>query len=142
MLLTGVSSVAAADTGSDMKIVGNIRIYLGLLPSEMVRGHPNDHPEGSMHGGAPRTSGEYHVMIAVFDAKTGSRIENADISARVSEIGLGGEEKKLEPMQIAGTVTYGNYFPMAGKGPFRIRITVHIPGQAQEITTEFEHRHQ
>lgn len=142
MLFAGASCLAAADTASDMKAAGNVRIYMGLLPSEMVRGHPNDHPEGAMHGGAPRTGGEYHVMIAVFDAKTGSRIENADISARVSEIGLAGEEKKLEPMQIAGTVTYGNYFPMAGNGPFRIRVTVHIPGQTQEITAEFEHRHQ
>jgi hypothetical protein len=119
------------------KTVGNVLIYLGLLPAPMIRGHPQEHPEASMHGGVPKGIEEYHIIIALFDAKTGARIENASISALVYEIGLAGEEKKLEPMQIAGTITYGNYFPMVGKGPFRIRVTVRIPGQAQPITTEF-----
>jgi hypothetical protein len=125
-----------AQSSGDMKTVGNVLIYLGLLPAAMVRGHPQEHPEASMHGGVPKRTDEYHIIIALFDAKTGARIENADISARVFETGLAGEERKLEPMQIAGT-TYGNYFPMVGRGPFRIRVTIHIPGQAQPITTEF-----
>jgi hypothetical protein len=114
---------------------------MGLLPTEMIRGHPQEHPEATMHGGLPAGRGQYHVIIALFDVKTGARIENADVAVRVSEIGLAGEEKKLEPMQIAGTVTYGNFFSMAGNGPFRINVTIHIPGQAQEIKTEFEHKH-
>ena len=143
LLLTGASFPAVADTASDMKTVGNTVIYMGLLPTEMIRGrHTEDHPEAAMHGGPPSASRKYHVVIALFDSKTNSRIENADIRARVSEIGLTGEEKTLEPMQIAGTMTYGNYFSMAGKGPFRIRLTIHIPGQPQEIIAEFEHRHQ
>ena len=142
LLLMGVSAQALADTASDSKTVGNILIYMGLLPAEMIRGHPQQHPEVSMHGGLQSGSGQYHVLIALFDSKTGSRIENADVSARVSEIGLAGDEKKLEPMQIAGTVTYGNYFRMAGRGPFKIALTIHVPGQPQEIRTTFEHRHQ
>lgn len=142
LLIAGVAAPAMADTGSDSKTVGNVVIYMGLLPAEMIRGHPHEHPEATMHGGAPRASGEYHVVIALFDAKSGARIENADISARVSEIGLAGEEKKLEPMQIAGTVTYGNFFPMRGNGPFRIELVIHVPGQSQEIKAAFEHRHQ
>ena len=137
-----VSSPTMADTGGgDMKTVGNVLVYLGLLPTEMIRGHPQEHPEASMHGGVPSGSGQYHVIIALFDAKTGARIENADISARVFEIGLAGVEKKLESMQIAGTISYGNFFPMVGRGPFRISLTIHVPGQAQAIKTEFEHRH-
>lgn len=142
LLLAGASTPAAADTAADSKTVGNILIYMGLLPAEMIRGHAQEHPEASMHGGVPGGSGEYHVIIALFDTKTGSRIENADISARVSEIGLAGEEKKLDAMQIAGTTTYGNFFRMSGNGPFRIRLTIHIPGQTNDITAEFEHRHQ
>lgn len=141
-LLVAVSAPATADTGSDSKTVGNVKIYMGLLPADMIRGHPAGHPEASMHGGAREGGDEYHVIIALFDAKTGSRIESADISARVSEVGLAGAEKKLEPMQIAGTVTYGNFFRMAGNGPFEIAVTIRLPGQAQAITTSFEHRHQ
>jgi hypothetical protein len=47
-----------------------------------------------------------------------------------------------EPMKIASTVTYGNYFRMVGHGPFRISLTIHIPGEPQAISAEFEHRHQ
>jgi len=142
LAFVSMSSPTMAQGGGDMKTVGNVLIYLGLLPTAMVRGHPQEHSEASMHGGVPKGTDQYHIIIALFDAKTSARIENADISARVFETGLAGEEKKLEPMQIAGTITYGNYFSMAGQGPFHIRVTIHIPGQAQPITTEFEHRHQ
>lgn len=142
LVLMSVMAPATADTGSGSKTVGNVLIYMGLLPAEMVRGHPQGHPEASMHGGVPGGSGEYHVIISLFDAKTGSRVENADVSARVSEVGLAGAEKKLEPMQIAGTTTYGNFFRMGGNGPFEIAVTIRLPGQAEAIKTTFEHRHQ
>ena len=142
VLLAGVTGSARADTASDSKTVGNVVIYMGLLPAEIIRGHPHDHPETTMHGGRPGGSGEYHVVIALFDAKSGARIIKADVAARVSEIGLAGQEKKLEPMEIADTETYGNYFRMAGNGPFRISLTIHVPGEPQEIKVEFEHRHQ
>ena len=140
LLFTGIA--ATADTASDSKTVGNVVVYMGLLPAEMIRGHPPTHAEATMHGGPPKQSGVYHVVIALFDAKSFARITKADISARVSEVGLTGEEKKLEPMEIAGTETYGNYFPMTGHGPFRISLTIHVPGQAQEIKVVFEHRHE
>jgi hypothetical protein len=125
--LFGPSGPATADTGSGSKTVDNVEIYLGLIPAEMIRGHPAQHAEASMHGGRPSASGEYHVLIALFDAASGARITNAETTARVPEIGLGGEEEKLEPMEIAGTVTYGNYFRMAGNGPFRIALSFASP---------------
>src|SRR5512136_2529449 len=88
MLLVGMPGPTRADTASDSKTVGNVVIYMGLLPAEIIRGHPHDHPETTMHGGRPGGSGEYHVVIALFDAKSGARITKADAAARVSEIGL------------------------------------------------------
>jgi hypothetical protein len=141
LLLIGLIAPAMADEGSDRKTVGNVAIYLGLLPAEMIRGHRAQHPETSMHGGQPAGSGEYHVVIALFDAGGGARITNAAVSARVSEVGLAGEEKTLQPMEIAGTETYGSYFRMSGNGPFRIALLIHIPGDPAEVKAEFEHRH-
>ena len=141
LLLMGQSGAAIADTKGDKKIVGNVVIYMGLLPAEMIRGYPADHPEASMHGGAPKGVGAYHVVFALFSAKTGQRITNADVTARVNEMGLAGEEKNLEPMEIAGTETYGNYFPMIGAGPFRITLTIHLPGDPGELRAVFEHKH-
>lgn len=133
---------AIADSGNDMKTIGNVTIYLGLIPAEMIRGHPPNHPESTMHGTRPPSRNEYHVLIALFDATTGARIAKARVTARVSEVGLLGEEKALQPMEIAGTETYGNYFPMNGDGPFTIKVTIHVPGQTSDIVTQFEHRHQ
>ena len=132
---------AAADSDNDTKTIGNITLYLGLLPAQMILGHPAEHPETTMHGGKPKSGGEYHVVIALFNASTGARIRNASITARVAEIGLLGEEKKLQPMEIAGTETYGNYFRMDDDGPFTIKLTIHVPGQSAAIVTEFEHSH-
>jgi hypothetical protein len=95
-----------------------------------------------MHGGSPATSGEYHVVIALVDAKTGTRITNATVVARVAEVGLAGQEKTLQPMEIAGTETYGDYFEMAGNGPFHISVLIRLAGTSQDIKAEFEHRHQ
>jgi hypothetical protein len=140
-LLVGSAVPARADE-SGYRIVGNVLIYLGVLPAAMIRGHPAGHPESLMHGGVPAGADEYHVLIALFNAKTYERISNAEVSARVSEVGLSGAEKKLEAMQIAGTTTFGNYFEMKGMGPFSIEVSVDIPGASERINVVFEHRHQ
>jgi len=142
VLLLGWSAPASAHAAGDSQTVGNVEIYLGLMPAEMIRGHPPQHTESSMHGGVSAASGDYHVLIALFDARNGKRITGARVSARVSEIGLSGQEKPLQPMQIAGTETYGNYFSMAGNGPFRIDIVIRLPGESQDIKAQFEHHHQ
>ena len=126
---------------TDNPTVGNVVVYVGLLPAEMIRGHAAEHPEAIMHGGVPKGIGVFHVVVALFDAKTGQRITNADLTARVGDVGLAGQEKKLDPMEIAGTETYGNYFPMVGAGPFRISLTIRVPGQSQDLKVVFEHRH-
>jgi hypothetical protein len=141
VLALATAAPAIADDDSDMKTIGNITIYLGLIPADMIRGHSPDHVESSMHGRQPTSSDEYHVLIALFDAKTGARITHARITARVADVGLSGGQKTLQPMKIAGTETYGNYFPMNGNGPFTIKLTIHVPGQPTDIVTEFEHSH-
>lgn len=142
LLLSGLTNATVADAGNGSKIVDDVQIFMGILPAEMIQGHPQDHPENSMHGGQPTASGEYHIVIAIFDATSGTRITDANATAQVSEIGLAGNQKKLNPMLIAGAMTYGNYFTMPGNGPFRISLTIHVPGKAQDIKAEFEHRHQ
>lgn len=130
----------AADT-SRHQVVNGVAIYLGIFPAELIQGHPKQHPEGEMHGGVPAGGHRYHVTIAVFDAATGKRITNAQVKASVSELGLSGTEKKLAPMTIAGTLSYGNYFRMPGAGIYRIRVQIHRPGVAQAIEAEFEYQH-
>jgi len=137
--LAGVSALAA-DAGS-YKIKDGIAVYLGVLPAAMVRGHPKGHTEQAMHEGVARGRDAYHVMAAIFDAVSGARIENAKVEARVSPVGLADVARTLEPMQIAGTVTYGNYFTIQSNEPYRILISIARGGETKPITLEFSHEH-
>ncbi|MHB1053822.1 MAG: hypothetical protein ACYCZT_12260 [Thiobacillus sp.] len=135
------SAAFAADTATH-KVVHGVAIYLGVLPAEMILGHPKSHSEAEMHGGVPAGQHQQHVVVALFDAATGKRIGGAKVSARVHEINLAGTQKKLEPMLIAGTVSYGNYFNMpATNNPYRIRVLIELPGVAGVIEAQFDYQH-
>jgi hypothetical protein len=132
---------AAASSSDDSKTVGGIKFYLGILPSAMVLGHPTEHAESSMHGGSSARAGQYHIVVALFDASTEQRISDAQVAARVTPLGMSGEEKALESMPIGAAPSYGNFFNMPGKGPFRIVIQVRRPGVTGKVDAVFEHRH-
>jgi hypothetical protein len=138
MMAIGTGTAAAADY---YKTAGNLAVYLGVLPAEMVQGHPPEHPEGRMHGGVPSTKRQHHVVIAVFDTKDGSRIANAEVTARVGELGLASTQKKLERMVVDKTISYGNYFSMGSPGPYRIDIEILRPGSTSPVKTSFEYSH-
>lgn len=111
LLVMSAGVATAAETGQVARVDG-MEVYYGLLPAEISRGQPTRHIE-KQHGGVPRGRGQYHLIVSVFDAKTGKRIENATVSARVGELALAPQSKMLEPMQIAGTVTFGNFFTIS-----------------------------
>lgn len=114
----------AAYAAGDYRSVGGYAIYLGVVPAAIAQGHPPDHPERRMHGGAPRGRGQHHVMVAVFDAASGARIDDAVVTAKVGEPGLAPVQKRLEPMRIAGAMSYGNYFALPPPGPYRIEVHI------------------
>jgi hypothetical protein len=130
-----------ADVANERKQAAGMVFYMGIVPAAIVQSHPPGHPERAMHGGVPSGSSQYHVMVAIFDAKTGRRIPDAEVRARVESVGLGGEEKALEPMPIANLMTYGNFFDMSGKGAFRIVLHVRRPGAPRIVDVQFDHRH-
>lgn len=134
LMFIAVTSATAVGPAYRQTVAG-VAIYFGIVPAGLVRGHPPEHPEGKMHGGVP--AGENHIMVALFDDKTGKRIVRADVTASITELQA---EKKLEPMVIAGAATYGNYFNMPGPGPYRIDIYIHLPGDAREIRASFTWR--
>lgn len=136
-----ISGPAMAQTGSGYRVDHGIAIYYGTIPAEMLRGHPSEHPEATMHGGIPSSPHAYHVMVALFDASSLQRITDADVTANVAEIGLAGEEKKLEKFTIADAVTYGNYFEMRPKTRYRVSITVKTPSSRSAAHVEFDEKH-
>ena len=138
LMLAGIGRVAAADY---YKTAGNLAVYLGVLPAQMAQGHSPEHPEGWMHGGVPSSKRQHHVVIAVFNTKDGSRVVSAAVKARVTELGLGTVEKKLEPMIIEKTTSYGNYFSMGSPGPYRIEVEIVHAGSTTPVKVSFEYSH-
>jgi hypothetical protein len=135
-----LASLALAQGDRLSKMVGGVNLYLGVIPAEIVRGHPIEHSESTMHGSHPKGSGSRHIVVALFDAKTGERITDAKVSARVEQLGLAAELKDLEAMQVAGTVSYGNFYAMPDGGMYRIRVIVKRKGGSRRIEAEFEYR--
>ena len=83
-----------------------------------------------MHGGANNAGDSHHVLVSIMDEKTGKPVAKATVEGRVGEIGLSVTGKKLEPMIIAETTTYGNFFPMRGTGPFQIDVEFRLSGSS------------
>lgn len=135
------AAAAAADSNLH-KVVHGVSIYLGVFPAEMILGQPRPRAEAEMHGGVPAGEHRYHVTVALFDNATGRRITGARVKANVSEVGLSGVQKKLEPMLIAGSVSYGNYFNMPStSNPYHIQVRFELPGVADVIEAEFDYQH-
>lgn len=139
-LLAGIALAwpPSAARGADYyKTVGGYAIYVGILPAQIVQGHPGEHPERKMHDGVPSRRHQYHVVVAVFHAASGARIEDAQVTASVGEPGLAPAEKRLEPMPIAGAMSYGNYFALTPPGPYRIDLRVARPGAGAPVDASF-----
>lgn len=143
-----ISAVAMADpsrnhrveTGSHQQVDG-IDIYYGLLPAQIAGEHPPTHEERKMHGGVPSGKNAYHLVVALYDA-AGKRITDAEVAATVGEFGMAGTRKTLEPMRIADTTSFGNYFELRDRGIYRIAIEIHRSGKqgAETVEALFDYR--
>lgn len=137
LVLSSVVAIAA-EKGSPTVVQG-VAIYLGVVPAEMILGYSKEHTEMQMHGGMPHGSNKYHVVIALFDDATGKRITGAQLKATVAQVGMSGQMKLLEPMQIANTESYGNWFTLPEPGTYRIRLEISGIKDRSKIVTELDY---
>lgn len=134
-LVLAAGTAWASHYGKRMEADGLI-VQSGMVPSNLLRAQAQGSGEGTMHGGIPDSPDFHHFMVALFDKETGQRIENAEVTATVGEVGLSGTTKPLEPMDLHNTVTYGNYFKMGGKGPYRVELSIQ-PSGGEEVTVSW-----
>ena len=52
LLAPAALSAAAAETAQVARVSG-IDVFYGVIPAEIIAGHPADHAERKMHGGVP-----------------------------------------------------------------------------------------
>ena len=122
------------------KHADGLAVYLGILPAQLLRG-PSDGHLATMHGCLPSGSGSHHVVIAVYEERTGKQLDSAAVEATVAPLGMGETSRALEPMKIANTTTYGNFFPMDVPGPYRIRVSIRQQEQRGMTRVQFNYAH-
>lgn len=132
---------ARAAVADSYRTADGIAVYLGVLPAAIVRGHAVRHGEETMHGGVPRGPRDYHLVVAVFDAGSGARVEDAEVGAIVAGLGHVAETRlRLEPMRVAGTVTYGGFAALPDPGCYTIAVEVRRPGAEGPARVEFAYQ--
>lgn len=121
---------------------GGLAVYLGVVPAAVLRGHPPEHAGQGMHGGAPPRRYVHHLLVALFDAKTGARITDAGVTAVVHGHRRTPEDRiGLEPMTVGGAQAYGGFATLPPRDYYRIRIEVLRLGAAESVRAVFPHRH-
>ena len=127
-------------SGPNFKIVEGMTINFGVVSAEVIRGNAKQYPK-SAYGDAPATPDQYYVTVSLFDADNGKRISDAVVKARVSTAAGAGPEKTLQANAVGNAPSYGNYFAMAGTGPFQVALRITRPGKADAVQTQFAFAH-
>lgn len=138
LLLAAAPTLSHAADGQ-YKTVDGLSVYVGVLPAEMLLGHPKGHHEREMHGGVPAGINRYHVVVALFDAASGKRITDARVRIAGASIGMASAWTKAEPMLINNVTTYGAYITLPEPGPYKIQVEIQRPGAGKAIEIEFDY---
>lgn len=123
------TNLVLADHAQRHQIIDSMSIYLGVMPAQLTQKY------GSMHGGAPYEEHSYHIVIAIFDTKSGKRITNAKLKTIVALLGMKGTTKNLEPMHDG--LSYGNYFTMHKAAHYTISIEIQRASKKAKSVAHF-----
>ncbi len=134
--LASFSTTASAGHFGQTKTVGGVVIYLGMVPATVLRQHPNDYPAHEVRK-IPSGKHVHHVMLVLFDRPGGERITNAIVTARVAPLAFAGSTKPLDPMMVAGVLSYCNYFRISPSDTTVIQAEIRLPGAARVIHARF-----
>lgn len=123
---------------------GNLAVYLVVIPSAVVRGHPPEHRGQGMHGGPPPDPYAHHLIVAVFEVATGERVTDAAVTAIVHGLhhrlpeDMPRERIAMEPMSVGGAPAYGGFATLPARAQFSIEVEVVRP-RAAPVRAVFQH---
>ena len=143
IVITVLSYQNTAYSKSDMpsgtnqfKLINGMAIYIGVVPAEMLEGHSTS----KMHGGIPIGPVRFHLTVAIFNEKTGERLNDAQIKAQVFTLPEKTGFKELEPMEYGKAMVYGNYFSLKALGPYLIQLHIQHKKLQKPIEVEFQYQ--
>jgi hypothetical protein len=130
LLLSGLATTLTAcqprASDAPTQVVDGLRFDYGVAPSAVVKMHPLDHPEATMHQGP--LPGGYHIALAVSDAKSGARIDDAHVQLDLSGPGHPGHvTMPLDLMTINGAATYGGDVALPSAAKYQLTFDVSRP---------------
>ncbi len=130
------SSATSAEHWGRTQTVNGLDVYLGVVSVEVLRQDPDRYPY-HVRTKLPSGTDMYHVMLALFDRASGARITDAAVKARVAPLALGGPTRPLEPILVAGALTYCNYFRISPSDTTVIQAEIRWPGAARVVRARF-----
>lgn len=120
------------------QVVDGLKFDYGLVAEPAPGAPPSSHPDPSMHGGAPVQAHAYHVVLSVADAKTGRKVEAADVAMGLSGPGHPGTNiAPMDPMSVNGRPSYARYVVLPDPGPYRLEFRVTRAGKRQPVKARF-----
>ncbi|WP_028990489.1 carboxypeptidase regulatory-like domain-containing protein [Thermithiobacillus tepidarius DSM 3134] len=110
------------------KTVDGLTVRIGLSPARAAR---QTEPGTAAHGRPLVQRGRQHLVVSLADARSGTPIRNAHVTAEVEDPLRNKQRKRLSPMATTGLSDYSGYFRFDMPGRYRIRVTVLQPGRTQ-----------
>jgi hypothetical protein len=129
----------AAPDATLSRIVGDVTVHVGVAPLAVAMEREASTPSEVTHGQRGTRKSTQHVVVALFDTRSGQRIGDAQVSAVVSEVGFGSQEKPLARMTTRDAVSYGNTFDIKPGGRYTIKVVVRRPGAHVPTETTFDY---
>lgn len=134
-----LGSCGPAPAQGQSQVVDGLRLDYGLVAGQQVASHPQAHPESRMHAGARGAEHSYHVVLAVFEARSGRRITDAEVGVSLGRPPVHGSVTlPMELMDVPGQETYGRFVTLPEPGRYRLEFHVRTRGRQQPVRARFE----
>lgn len=132
-LATSLASGALAAQTPAVQRSARSTLYVGIIPAELAQAAVAAHARPTPHITAvPNVRNRQHVVVALFDTRSGRRITDATLLARLRGPAGPPVIKPLEPMQVGGAMSYGNVFVISELPGHRFEIEVSRGRQPSE----------
>ena len=133
---------AAADfSDSVSRRAGDFIVDLSVVPATFVLEHSPEQTGQGMHVGRSTSRYSHHVIVTVFDSRSGLRVPDAKVKVVVTSNHHPVERVDLEPMAPGGAASYGGFVDMPPRDTYRISVELR-PGEGlAPVKADFRHRH-
>lgn len=107
-------------------VVDNTEVYYGIVPAEIARAQQGKDAKGmGLVERLRKRRHQKHVVVALFDTRTGERIVDARVSAIVTPLGMGARRSQLKPVRIGEVTSYGAFFDFPPDGaPYKVELDI------------------